>query len=320
MKVSVVIATYNRAYILREALESALAQTYQNLEIIIVDDGSTDETREMAPQWTNDRVRYIKHDRNRGCSAAYNTGINAATGDVITLLDSDDRWAPENLDRQVTFLQGHSEVDIVFTDVTVEGSGTSIPSLSALMKVFSKLINQKPQGDGFVLSSREMYLCLLQEIPIKPTAAVVRRDLYAKAGLFNEAWPSGTDWDLFLRFSHFANFGYIDAPLSIQTRTFDATHKKYSEQDKLFLLEVFTKEKSRLIHDHEALRAVNRGIADHCNNLAFYYLHSGKRLKSIATYLRGYRETRKLGMLSRALAVLMPLRTRNFLKALRRNE
>lgn len=320
MKISVVIATYNRAYLLKEALESALAQTYQNLEIIIVDDGSTDETREMALRWTNDRVRYLRHDRNRGCSAAYNTGINAATGDVITLLDSDDRWTPENLNRQVNFLQRHPEVDIVFTDVSVEGAGTSIPSLAALMKVFSKLIDRKPEGDGFVLSSREMYLCLLQEIPIKPTAALVRRELYARAGLFNEAWPSGTDWDLFLRFSRFANFGYIDAPLSIQMRTSDATHKKYSEQDKLFLIKVFTEEKSRLVHDQEALGAVNRGIADHCNNLGFYYLHSGKRWKSTATYLRGYRETRKLGMLSRAFAVLMPLRTRDFLKALRRNE
>jgi hypothetical protein len=315
MKVSVVIATYNRAYILKTALESATAQTHRDLEIIIVDDGSTDGTADMVKQWTNERVRYIKHERNRGCSAAYNTGINAATGDVITLLDSDDRWAPENLDRQVRFLMSHPEVDIVFTDVTVEGAGTPIPSLVNLMKVFQKLIGQKQRGHEFVLSSREMYICLLQEIPVKPTAALVRRELYSRAGLFNENWPSGTDWDLFLRFSRSASFGYINAALSVQTRTSDATHNRYSEQDKLFLLQVLTKEKSRIKDDSEALQAVNRGIRDQCDHLAFQYLQSGKRLKSIVTYLRGYKETYDLGMLWRAGAALMPLRMRSSLKA-----
>jgi glycosyltransferase involved in cell wall biosynthesis len=315
MKVSVVIATYNRAYIFREALESALAQTYRDFEILIVDDGSTDNTRDMAVQCTTDRVRYIRHEHNRGCSAAYNTGIKAATGDVITLLDSDDRWKPENLEREVSFLLRHPEVDLVFTDVAIVDAEKPIPSLIDLMKAFPKLIHGKQQGDEYVLSSREMYICLLQELPVKPTAALARRELYARAGLFNEAWPSGTDWDLFLRFSRSACFGYIDAPLSIQTRTCDATHRKYLEQDKLFLLELFTKEKLRLKNDGEALRAANRGIREHCDNLAFHYLYSRKRLKSIATYLRGYKETHEFGMLWRAGAALMPLRVRDSLRA-----
>jgi glycosyltransferase involved in cell wall biosynthesis len=316
MKVSVVIPTYNRAYILREALESALAQTYRGFEIIIVDDGSTDNTPDLARHFINERVRYIRHERNRGCSAAYNTGIKAATGDAITLLDSDDRWKPENLERQVAFLSRHPEVDIVFTDVTVVGAEKPIPSLIDLMKVFPKLIHEKRQGDEYVLSSRQMYVCLLQEVPVKPTAALARRELFTRAGLFNEDWPSGTDWDLFLRFSRSACFGYIDVPLSIQTRTPDATHRKYLEKDKLFLLELLTKEKSRLKDDTEALRAANRGIRENCDILAFHYLYSGNRLKSMATYLRGYRETHEFGMLWRAGAALMPLRMRDSLKAL----
>jgi glycosyltransferase involved in cell wall biosynthesis len=315
MKVSVVIATYNRAYILAEALESALAQTYRDTEIIIVDDGSTDHTAEMVSRWTDERVRYIKHDRNRGCSAAYNTGISAATGDLITLLDSDDKWMPDNLERQVRFFLAHPEVDVVFTDVKVEGAGTAIPSLINLMRVFPTLINRTKQGEEFVINNREMYICLLQEIPVKPTATLVRRELFTRSGVFNEDWPSGTDWDLFLRFSRSACFGYIDSPLSVQTRTSDATHNRYAEKDKLFLVAVLTAEKSRLKNDNEALKAVNRGIRDQCDHLAFQYLQSGKRLKSIATYLRGYKETYEFGMLWRAGAALMPLRMRSSLKA-----
>jgi hypothetical protein len=161
-----------------------------------------------------------------------------------------------------------------------------------------------------------MYLCLLEEVPVKPTATLVRRELYSRAGLFDEAWPSGTDWDLFLRFSRLASFGYLDAPLSIQRRTPDATHQKYLEQDKLFLLDLFTKEKLRFNDDNEALRAVNRSITNHCDNLAFHYLYSGRRGKSIATYLRGYRETSELGMLLRAAAALMPLQMRETVKTL----
>lgn len=316
MKISVVVPTFNRAYIIREALESVLAQTYRDCEILVVDDGSTDDTSKIIQSFRSERIRYIRHEQNRGCSAAYNTGVRAATGDVIAFLDSDDMWKPENLDRQVSFLVRHPEVDVVFTDVTIVDGASTIPSLIGLMKVFPRLVQKKPEAREYVLSSREMYLCLLEEVPIKPTAALIRRELWTRAGLFNESWPSGTDWDLFLRFSRSASFGYIDTPLSVQTRTPDATHKKYLEQDKLFLLELFTTEKSRLKNDSEALRAVNRGIKNHCENLAFYYLRSGRKRESIATYLRGCKETHELGMLLRAGAALMPLRVRDSLKSL----
>jgi glycosyltransferase involved in cell wall biosynthesis len=316
MKISIVIAAYNRAYIIRKALDSALAQTYQNFEIIVVDDGSADKTADVVAAYASRNIRYIRHNNNRGCSAAYNTGINAAAGDAITLLDSDDRWEPDNLERQVNFLERHPEVEVVFTDVTVVGAEKSIPSLIALMPVFSRLVNGKQKGVECVLSSREMYLCLLQEVPVKPTAALIRREMFSKAGMFNERWPSGTDWDLFLRFSRSASFGYIDAPLSIQVRTPDATHRKYAEKDKLFLLELFAKEKLRLKDDKEATTAANHGIRQHCDNLAFHYLSSGQKMQSISTYLRGYKETHEARMLLRAGAALMPVKLRDTLKTL----
>jgi hypothetical protein len=184
------------------------------------------------------------------------------------------------------------------------------------MNSFPKLLQGKPRGSEHVFNQRQMYLCLLEEVPVKPTAVLVRRELYDKAGLFNEAWPSGTDWDLFLRFSKLASFGYIDLPLSIQKWSVDATHRKYLEQDKVFLLEVCREEKKKLKNDREGLKAVNRQILGHCSNLGYLYLYSGRRRKSVSIYLRGFRETGDLGMLMRAGMALLPVSFRDFLKRL----
>jgi glycosyltransferase involved in cell wall biosynthesis len=314
VKVSVVIPTYNRAYIILEALESVLTQTYRDFEIIVVDDGSTDTTFKIIQSMEKDKIRYIRHDRNKGCSAAYNSGIAAASGDLIGFLDSDDKWKPNYLEEQVDFLKRHPDVDAVFTDTEIRSDTGHAPSLVALMRAFPRLLQLDPQARESVISSRQMYLCLLEEVPIKPSAVVVRRELFGRAGTFDEAWPSGTDWELFLRFSRSASFGYINRPLVVQKQTSDSTFLKFMEQDKQLLLKVALREKTNLRNDPEALLAVNRGISDHCNNLAWVYLHCGKKRKSISVYVRGFKETHEFIMLVRAASVLMPLGVRNLLK------
>jgi len=319
-KVTVVVPTYNRAYIIGEALASALQQTYPNFEILVVDDGSSDNTREIVEGLRSDKIRYFRHEKNRGCSAAYNTGIAAAQGQMVAFLDSDDVWKPDFLEKLVGFLQKHPEADVVFCDTEITGDSMYVPSLMALMKSFSRVLQEQPPADEYIVTGRQMYVCLLEEVPIKPTAVLIRREMFDKAGTFDEAWPSGTDWDLFLRFSRCACFGYIPLALAIQRRTPDATHQKFREQDKLFLLGLFLKEKSRLQNDPEALLAVNRGISGHCSNLAWDYLHSGQRKKSVAVYVQGFKETGEPMMLLRAASALMPIGVRNLVKgAARRN-
>ena len=109
--------------------------------------------------------------------------------------------------------------------------------------------------------------------------------------MFDEAWPSGTDWDLFLRLSRSASFGYFDCPLVVQRRTLDATHYLFREQDHRFLLSVLLKEKATLRNDPEAQRAVNRGLSIHYNSLAWAYLERGEGKEALSAYLRGFKET-----------------------------
>jgi hypothetical protein len=175
------------------------------------------------------------------------------------------------------------------------------------MKCFPKLLASKEKAESYVLSSREMHLCLLEEVPIKPSAALLRREVFSRAGMFNEAWPSGTDWDLFLRISRHYSFGYVDRPLVIQRICGDSTFLGNQVRDKTFLLEVFTQEKLTVNEDHAALAAVRRGLSMLCNELAYLYLRSGERLKSISLYYRAFRETADFRMLLRGAAALLPL-------------
>jgi len=303
--VSVVIPTYNRAYIIGDALQSALAQTYRDFEIVVVDDGSSDNTREVIESFQDSKIRYIRHDRNRGCSAAANTGIEAARGSIVAFLDSDDQWKPEYLELQVRFLSRHPQVGVVFCNTVIENrDGTSFPLMSA-MEVFPNLVMKNAPLPEYVISSRQIYLCLLQEVPVKPSAAVVRRELFKRVGLFNEAWPSGTDWDLFLRLSRVTDFGYIDRTLVLQVRTEDATHRVFREQDKLFLINIFLKEKTALANDHEALVCVNRGLSDCYNGLGWHYFLHRRDQESMSTYYRGFKETRELRLLRKLAAAAL---------------
>jgi len=315
MKVSVLIPTYNRGYIIRDALESVLNQTYRDFEIFVIDDGSSDGTREIVGKFGEEKIHYLRHDRNRGCSAAYNTGISAAGGELVGFLDSDDVWKSDYLERQVNLLSRHPEVGVVFTDTEIRSEFATIPSLIELMKAFPKVLEVYPKAEEYFLSGREMYRCLLEEVPIKPSACVVRREMFEEAGVFDEAWPSGTDWDLFFRLSRSARFGYINRPLVVQRRTSDATHQMFCEQDKTFLLSIFTKEKEKLRHDPESLCAVNRGLSGLYNSLAWIYLERDERTKALTLYLRGFKETKSPMLLRKFMTVVIRIAGRSVTRA-----
>jgi glycosyltransferase involved in cell wall biosynthesis len=294
---------------LRDALESVLSQTYRELEILVVDDGSSDNTRELVASLPGDKIRYIRHERNWGCSAAYNTGISAASGQLVAFLDSDDFWKPDYLERQVGLMSRHPEVDAVFSDTEIRGELIT-PSLVGLLNVFPKLLESNNGVGDYVFTGRQIYLCLLEEVPIKPSAFLVKREVFERAGMFDEAWPSGTDWDLFLRISRLSWFGYTHQPLVVQRRSPDGVFDRYREQDKEFLLKVFTKEKRKLQNDPVALRAVNRGILDHCSDLGLLYQQSGRKQLSLAAYWCGFIETGEPIMLAKAASVFLPERAR----------
>lgn len=196
--VSVVLPTYNRADVIGRAIESVLEQTYTDFELIVVDDASSDGTDGVIEGLDNDRIRYVKHDENRGAAAARNTGIRMADGDIVAFQDSDDEWAEEKLARQVAVFENtDSSVGVVYTGAwrKRDGSQTYIP------------------GDGVHPKEGNVQESLLEQNFVTPQAAAIRAECFDRVGTFDERLPPLEDWELWIRISEQYEFRFVDEPL-----------------------------------------------------------------------------------------------------------
>jgi glycosyltransferase involved in cell wall biosynthesis len=178
--VSVVLPTFNRAWIVREAIDSVLGQTYKDFELIVVDDGSTDETESVLAEYGG-QIRVIRQE-NRGVSAARNAGIVNASGKLIALLDSDDLWIPKKLEMQVDFFRRNPEALICQTQEIWIRNGK---------RVNPRKRHKKLSGMIFEPS---LSLCL-----VSPSAVMFDKILIDDVGFFDETLPACEDYDLWLR-------------------------------------------------------------------------------------------------------------------------
>jgi glycosyltransferase involved in cell wall biosynthesis len=183
---SVIIPSYNRAHIVGQAILSVLNQTYQDFEIIIVDDGSTDNTESVVNNFNDFRIRYIRHEVNRGASAARNSGIWAARSECIGFLDSDDEWLTEKLAKQIFKLQSSEDkVALVYTGEILVENGVENPLKRKKRSISGNVFERLLQSDFIGTCSSVM----------------VRASAIKKIGGFDEQLISREDWDLWLRIS-----------------------------------------------------------------------------------------------------------------------
>ncbi|MFO7964141.1 MAG: glycosyltransferase [Desulfobacterales bacterium] len=195
--VSVVIPTYNRSSMVAEAVTSVLDQDFQDFELIVIDDGSSDDTRDRLAPFKN-KITYI-YQENRGVSAARNRGIRTASGDLVAFLDSDDIWLPRKLTSQVAFFDGNPEAYICQTEETWIRNG---------IRVNPKKRHKKPSG---LIFERSLALCL-----VSPSAVMMRKKLLDIVGAFDEDLPACEDYELWLRISCRFPVHLIDAPLIVK--------------------------------------------------------------------------------------------------------
>ena len=196
-RVSVIIPTYNRAGLVREAVASVLAQTYRDFEIVVVDDASSDGTGAALAEWRE--VQVIRHPHRRGVSAARNTGIRAARGEWLALLDSDDLWLPEKLARQMAYLLARPGLWLCQTDETWVRRGA---------RVNKPVSHRKVEGRIFLPS--------LARCVVSPSAVILHRKLIEAHGGFDETLPAAEDYDLWLRLTWRYEVGLVDEPLVIK--------------------------------------------------------------------------------------------------------
>lgn len=199
-QVSVIIPTHNRRDFVREAIASVLAQTYQNFEIIVVDDGSDDDTRAVVEEFSRAYpvVQYV-FQSNHGVSAARNYGVALSGGQFLAFLDSDDVWQPAKLETQIAFFAAHPEAAICHTEEIWLRNG---------VRVNPHHKHRKASGDIF---ARSLELCL-----VSPSAVMLRRTLFDQMGGFDPDLRACEDYDLWLRIAALMPIHLFDTPLVIK--------------------------------------------------------------------------------------------------------
>lgn len=195
--VSVIVPTYNRRAMLRDAIESVLGQSYKGFELIVVDDGSQDGTVESLQKYGSSLC--VLSQPRRGVAAARNLGSRSSSGRFLAFLDSDDLWQPKKLEVQVAFMEAHPEVRICQTEEIWIRRG---------VRVNPRRRHRKPSGDIFRAS---LDLCL-----VSPSSVMMTRELFERVGGFDEAFTVCEDYDLWLRVAVDTPVPLIPVPLVIK--------------------------------------------------------------------------------------------------------
>jgi glycosyltransferase involved in cell wall biosynthesis len=192
-KVNVIIPTFNRAEFLCHAITSVLNQTFQDFEIVIIDDASRDHTQDVVTNFKDTRIKFIRHQVSQGAAEARNTGIINSNCKYIAFLDDDDEWLSDKLQMQIDFLENSSQ--------EVGGVCTS------------QLIVDRVSGKAPYVWSPEVPLDLSKDNPIATSSILLRRECFEECGLFDGSMPAVSDYDMWIRISKKFSFVFIKEPL-----------------------------------------------------------------------------------------------------------
>ena len=261
--VSVVIPTYNRAPLLERAVKSVFNQTYSHLEIIIVDDGSSDDTRKVVDRLKiqDERVRYLCHDMNKGPQAARNTGIHAAHGEFVAFLDSDDEWLPAKLEKQMAvFASVGSKLGVVYAGIR-QSYHDGRPSTYHV-----------PRHRGYI------YRDALREWIADTNSLLVRKELLYKVGLWDERVRCD-EWDLYIRLARVTQFDFVAEPLSIYYLHGGPSVSRNIGDRGIGVLDVI------VCHLSEIVRELGRpGLAAHISSVGKYFIQAKNFKKAKACF------------------------------------
>ncbi len=263
--VSIVIPTYNREHCIGTALDSVMAQTFSDYEIVVIDDGSTDKTDRLVRTY-GDRVRYHYQD-NKGIAGARNAGILKSSGAFIAFLDSDDYWVSRKLERQMAMFEQHAEYGLV-------ASQCSSVRLDGSFKH-----KNRPGASGWMLQE------LFRKNFIRTSSAVIRREVFDAVGLFDEQLKECEEYDLWLRIAAHYQVGFINEALAVYVDNPDGVSTD-SLAGRLFRLQVLEKEYLREKIPPEIYK---RRLADTCHYIGRHCLKRGRRSEGRSYLARAQR-------------------------------
>lgn len=269
--VSVIIPTYNSANLLSRAVDSVLEQTYSDLELIIIDDGSTDSTDEVVSEYSDERIKYIKHELNRGGSAARNTGIENAKGKYIAFLDADDEWLPPKLECQLNKLRSCPEEYVAVhckRDYDVNVFARLRDHLSTIVGTKKRDV---PKEGGKELIKE----ILSMNLSTGASTLIVETKVVNELGGFDSTFPRHQDWEFLIRVLQQGKLAYVDEPLVIKHHTGEPCPEVFAE-GKRRLLKDFSEEISEIERDGNDITHTQK------LHLAKMYIESGQIVKGIS--------------------------------------
>jgi glycosyltransferase involved in cell wall biosynthesis len=195
--VSVIIPTYNRAEILTRSVKSVLNQTFEDIEVIVVDDASEDHTGCVIGDLNDDRIKYVRHQENQHVSAARNTGIELAKGEYIAFLDDDDCWLPGKLEQQVSAIKNQPDIGMVYCWMSYQRDGEELREYAPALRgdIFAETLVGQPIGNVSTL--------------------LVRSSVIEEVGGFDEGLARGNDGDFIRRVAKSYNIDYVPEVLVI---------------------------------------------------------------------------------------------------------
>jgi len=242
MKFSVIIPSYNRAHLIADAIDSVLNQTYTNFELIVVDDHSIDNTKEVVEQYRDERVNYVLNARTKGAQGARNTGLNLAGGDWVAMLDSDDVWKQNKLEEIYVYINSYGPDAIGFS------SGWEVINV----KTGTVLEVYKPKYDK-VVEDKLLYSNYIGSF----STFIFKREYGLKAGGFDERFPAKQDHEFYVRLSDYGKItisGKILVSIRVGssdriTADFTRKHKAASLFGEKFKIKLENNFKAR-IHNH----------------------------------------------------------------------
>ncbi|MDP7557696.1 MAG: glycosyltransferase family A protein [Nitrospinaceae bacterium] len=256
--VSIVVPTHNRAERLGETLRSVFNQTCQDFELIVVDDGSTDDTQKVVNSFP--RVQYISKQENHGVSRARNEGLALAKGRYICFLDSDDLWDEKKLQIQMQWMGDNPNCQVCYTDEIWIRKGVRVNQMNK---------HRKYSGDIF---RHCLPLCI-----VSPSSAMLRAELFDEIGNFDESLPACEDYDLWLRIAEKYPFHFIEEPLIIkQGGHADQLSRKYWGMDR-FRVAALQKLLDRNSLEGERLQLTRATLLEKCSVLIQGFVKRGKK-------------------------------------------
>lgn len=287
--VSVIIPSYNSDRYIAETIGSVLNQSMSNLELIVVDDGSTDKTREIVREF-GAPVRLVAQS-NAGVCAARNRGIDEARGEFICLMDHDDFWFPHKLASQILALKNHSEAGVAYSPYLMwyPAPDGKYPE-PAFLAPTQGIDDIDPEYSGWI------YHHLLLDCIMLTSSAMFRKEVFEKCGAFDESLPYSEDWDLWLRISREYPFIKLRHPTTLYRQHPNQGNRKVRDIDyRTVLLEKAVATWGLCSRDGRCLarRAFLEKLADYHAGFGIHHLQAGHPEIATRSFLKAWRKNPK---------------------------